>query len=371
MVIRLSSFHPLWALAPIIANRPLVKDWGCTYETVTVGKAKSTYPVRGGAGQVIQTPKLLKGSLLPEDIVALDDGRKGVIYVLVSTAYPILYVGISNGTLRDAVFGRGRLGHHLRKLFACHLSSTSHTQGWPLHAIQRYQDRVGAAGLIDCEEYRCPETMIGADLMIAVASLEHPWNPGDFEGTLLDIAHEAFTDAHPDLMVLNTGKVKRQPANIVLPANLGDVSDQLVNFRRQSKTERLSWILRNEIPLDINSVIRACTRRKSTDVSEWGLVVKSLSQQFSSLWDDRWYGQLTDMAEEWKNIELESAFVLEAAAISGDIPSKFVKEMQGIFDVYENSTSIMMSDFDGTGADLSDPIKEMRLTLMELDQARL
>ena len=85
MRIELTALYPLWSLSMVVASNCLNVGWDSSYESVKIKGQSYRYPGSGGAGQKIRSPKLLPRELLPDAVAALDDGRKGIVYVLCST----------------------------------------------------------------------------------------------------------------------------------------------------------------------------------------------------------------------------------------------------------------------------------------------
>ena len=183
--IRFTNLYPLWALTSVIAKGKFNPDWSGRYEKIKSGKGFQTIPELGGSCQSIMPIKLLEKPHLPSEISTLDDGRKGFIYIFCSTHYPIIYVGITDGDIRTGVFRDGRFMHHLRKTFACHSSSTSHTTGWQSHAFARYRDRRNSLTAAPHNPENILGSLVGSDLMIAFAPVELPEDPANYEGTVL------------------------------------------------------------------------------------------------------------------------------------------------------------------------------------------
>ena len=364
MRIELTALYPLWSLSMVVASNCLNVGWDSSYESVKIKGQSYRYPGSGGAGQKIRSPKLLPRELLPDAVAALDDGRKGIVYVLCSTIYPILYVGISRGTLRHGVFGAGRFGHHIRKVFACHASQTSHTEGWPAHAIERYRDRV----LADREPksrtaLNWQGTMIGEDLMLAFGAVEGPWDPAKFEGTVLDAMLASFAWDSPWCQGLNTGTVKRTPAEIQVPRNLDEILQTQRNFRGLSEKPRLARISVNEMPLDIESVARHCRLRQSVDPGILDRIARCMAGDFKELWNDQWRDRLLEMAEEWSNIEMSSLIAVSVAQQGGHLKSKIVDQFNEIFDQYEAATRVMLRDGDDGYQWKLEPIQALRRSI--------
>ncbi len=217
MNINFTDFYPLETLTPIITEGLINPNWGCQYSTVKVGNQSRTYPDNFGCMQKLFQTILFNSDVLPTEIQAVNEGGQGLIYVLTSLAYPLLYVGISSKNLQTGLFSVGRFSHHLRKIFAIHNVSTSHTLGWQEHAVQRYKDRININSNNESSPSRAYISCIGSDLQIAFAhnGLEE-WCPGEYEGTVFDYFYDQFK-MHPDLICMNTGKMKRSEVHINAP----------------------------------------------------------------------------------------------------------------------------------------------------------
>jgi len=162
---------------------------------------------------------------LPIDVQNLDNPAVcGVVYVIISCEYPILYVGISNKGLRTGVFGaQGRFIHHARKLFAAPGAQTHHPNGWRSHAGTRYDDAV-LRGQLSFD-----------DLRIAFAADS---SAVDHEGTVLDIFVPLVAQRLGSTEVLNSGAIRRQPVLIQLPPNVTNPCGQgTVSARQMPPTE--------------------------------------------------------------------------------------------------------------------------------------
>jgi hypothetical protein len=344
MDIKLTPLYPLWSMTKVEATGTLNMNWDESYESVKVKRQSYRYPRASGSGQKIQPIKLIARNKLPEPIAALDDGRKGHVYVLLSTTYPILYVGISQGTLRTGVFGAGRLGHHIRKLFACHSAQTSHTHGWPYHAINRYRDRVAAyqaaLGAMPKSSNHY-STLVGGDLLVAFVETCEKWDPANYEGTVLDALHKYLISKEIDLQILNTGVVKKNPATVCLPSNIADVSVDLLSFLSMTITQQIKILRENEVPLDINNFSNYCYDGNLVKVNN---IIHCISGSFQKLWDDQWYGRILEMASEWDNIESACLAAINVAQDGGFLNNKLKSQLHEVFRIYESSTRIMLMD---------------------------
>ena len=186
-------------------------DWQGDYHRVANGDTSWSEPTVG-SGLVVGSPVLRDNADLPDEVSKLEN-KSRFVYCIVSDIFPILYVGISEGDLRNGVFGAGRLQHHIRKLLASIGGSTNHTKGWRSHAGLRHK------------QYRSiVET--GGDvpwLNDIYISFAHFNNPKQIEGTVLDCFLESFCEQRVNADVFNRAKVMREPTKIVLPKNLNEI----------------------------------------------------------------------------------------------------------------------------------------------------
>lgn len=245
--IQFTDFYPLWSLGSVIATKRFNPLWNQAYETIRKGKGSYTYPHQGGCGQKIGSFQLMPRERLPSPIALLDNGQNGIIYVMCSTVYPILYVGITDSRLRTGIFGGGRFSHHMRKLFACHSSSTSHTAGWQTHAVTRYRDRIRIHGDRNDANPNTHATKVGGDLVMAFGTTNEPWRPGDHEGTVLDAIFKALDFGGLAIEVLNTATISRSEAVVITPANLQQTSGALRSFNALSDEDRLARLNQLEL----------------------------------------------------------------------------------------------------------------------------
>ena len=174
MTLKFTSFHPLVDLVQVNIHGELQPGWNGIYVDCSNGDKKYQQPTTG-SGFSIAPVRLFATEELPEDLqdqieLAASNGGNGWIYILRSSQYNVLYVGISEKSLATGVFGNGRFRHHLRKLLAAQGGATHHTKGWREHAIERYTtlcdparqpDRAGLASLL-------------SDLHVSIAHTAHP-----------------------------------------------------------------------------------------------------------------------------------------------------------------------------------------------------
>jgi len=169
-----TEFHPLTDLVQVNIHGALLLDWDKRYVDFVKLSNKYQQPSTG-SGLSVSTVKLFFVDKLPKDLqnqihsATINDGN-GWIYILRSSQYNILYVGISEKSLAVGVFGDGRFRHHLRKLFAIKGGATNHTEGWHQHAKERY---VKLCKLADLAGQPDRKTLL-SDLYIAIAHVPDP-----------------------------------------------------------------------------------------------------------------------------------------------------------------------------------------------------
>lgn len=365
MRITLTTFFPIWALSKIEASEPLKPSWNGSYENVKVKNQSYCYPFEGGSGQKIQPLKLLPNDVLLDSISALDDGRMGLIYALVSTTYPILYVGITQGTIRKGIFGTGRLGHHIRKLFACHSTHTSHTEGWTSHAIERYRDRMDVYQSSSSSKRMLANfygTLVGGDLLLAFGSTDGHWDPADYEGTVLKALDKSFKTNGIKLHILNSKSTKMAPASIAVPDNI-DINSQFISTSLEvTPKNKLKNVARNEVWLDIESLANYCDQVDSISVEN---ITFCISGRFKKLWEDQWHERILEMASEWSNIETVCATAINVARRGNHLNNKIVSDFHEIFRIYESATRIMLRNSDDGYEWKLEPIEELKELLIK------
>lgn len=339
MDILFTDFYPLEMLTPLIVDGHLKRKWNKQYLSNKTGKSR-VYPDDFGSGQTLFAPKLFPLDLLPLEVQDLNKTAHGLIYVLTSTSYPILYVGISSKNLSEGLFSEGRISHHLRKIFAIHSASTSHTKGWQKPAIKRYEDRLVIKDeAISHIHFSTNMTCVGSDLQIAFGySNDDEWNSTDYEGTVFDYFEDRLKLAHPDLVVMNTKKMNRSAAQIFQPSNLDIVLNKY-------GTLDLSDI---DHSLKIQVVAKRYAQLKIKDPNASLHLVATISKVVKRLWEDSWKATLYLMAKEWEVIDDCAELVLDVA-LHSSAKVKFYKEFIEILDIYTKATHIYMNDFDEKG----------------------
>jgi hypothetical protein len=339
MEIRFTDFYPMERLAPLIVDGSLNRNWNKRYSS-DKKRTSRIYPDDLGSGQTLVAPKLFHHDLLPIEVQQLNQTANGLIYVLTSTSYPILYVGISAKNLSKGLFNEGRISHHLRKIFAIHCVSTSHTKGWQKAAIKRYEDRITMhEGDKSHASFSTDLCCVGSDLQIAFgySNVSH-WNSKDYEGSVFEFFESKLKLAHLDLDVLNTKKMNRSAAQIFQPSNLDEVLGKFCTFN-------LSDI---DHTLKLQLVAKRYAQLKINDPDASLVLIATISRVFKGLWEDSWHSTLYFMAEEWEVIDECAELALDVALYSS-AKAGFYKEFIEILDIYSKATYAYMHDFDGKG----------------------
>jgi hypothetical protein len=210
-----SDFYKLDQLAELRIGGDFSTSWDGSYRADANGNGKEP---NLGSGLTSGALPMRDVNELPAQVQALLQCR-GLIYIFVSTKYPILYVGITQSDLKTGVFGPGRFAHHARKLLAVRGSGTNHTGGWTEHAVQRYRDFVNdpVQGVATFEQMA---THLSDDWRFAFGSCN---SPKQHEGFVLD----QMADKFRNVIILNTGALRRVPIDVQLPPNLGTVIGQI------------------------------------------------------------------------------------------------------------------------------------------------
>lgn len=225
-MVSFTPFFKLNDLAFTSVDGVFNNDWQGDYHRVVSGDSSWSEPTLG-SGVVVGSPVLRDNADLPSEVANLESKNR-FVYCIVSDIFPILYIGISEGDLRNGVFGAGRLQHHIRKLLASIGGSTNHTNGWRSHASLRHK------------QYRSiVQTGVGVvwvdDIHISFAQFD---SPKQIEGTVLDCFLESFSKQCVDADVLNRAKVLREPAKIELPKNLKEILVRCRETRERPETVR-------------------------------------------------------------------------------------------------------------------------------------
>ncbi len=338
MNITFTDFYPLETLTSIIAEGYVNPNWDCHYSTIKVGNQSRTYPDNYGCRQKLLPTRLFNSDVLPAEIQAVNKGGQGLIYILTSLAYPLLYVGISSKNLQAGLFSGGRFSHHLRKIFAIHNGSTSHTLGWQQPAIQRYKDRININSNNESGLSRAYMSCIGSDLQIAFAhnGLEE-WSPREYEGTVFDYFYDRFK-MHPDLIGMNTGKMKRSEVHINAPKNIEEIIKSFGSLNP----------FQIDHSLDLNSATNRYIELKKQNGEGPKWFLDTLARVIKYLWEDSWRNSLECMVEEWINIDDYAELIL-TVALRSSIKPRFYKEFSAILVEYSKSTNIYMNDYEGHG----------------------
>jgi hypothetical protein len=216
MIIKFTKLYPLESVAQVNVTGEFNVGWRREY--VKIWKGSSSYRQPDGAGSGLSVSNLPLCRELPNDLACLAES-KGFVYVLVSCLYPILYVGITSGTLGQGIFGAGRFPHHLRKLLASRGNSTNHTEGWHEHARDRYtraEEQVRKKNILDPSDIPALAPLLWRDLRIAIA---HHGNPQNHEGFVLKKFEGLVKARRNACLVMNTGNVKSEEIGVCIPGN--------------------------------------------------------------------------------------------------------------------------------------------------------
>lgn len=357
MKILFTNFYPIERLAPLIVNGQLNCKWNKQYSSNKKGSSR-IYPDNLGCGQTLLAPKLFPQDLLPVEVQLVNQIANGLIYVLISTYYPILYVGVSANNLSEGLFRNGRMSHHLRKILAIHSVSTSHTQGWQMPAIKRYEDRITLRDKdISYASHSTDLCCVASDLQIGFGySNEKNWNSKDYEGTVFDFFESKLRMVHSNLVVMNTKKMNRSIAQIYQPSNLVGVLSQFGSLH-------LSDI---DYSLNMQLVAKRYARLKINDPNASLILISTISGVFKKLWEDSWCSTLYSMAEEWEVID-ECAELALDIALHSRANAAFYKEFIEILDIYSKATYACMHDLDGKGVSKLEKINQ----LLQLSKRKL
>lgn len=205
MALEFTSFYLLKDLASPKVSGELCHSWNTQYARVRAGKRFTWTPEQNGSGY--QLSDVSMRDALPPDVARICE-KKGIIYILVSRKYNILYVGITRKQIAGGVFNGGRFVHHLRKIMASASTATSHPGLWQDHARVRYMD-ARALGIGDHRHF-------WSDLMISFA---HDPGARQHEGTVLDNVKLDMRSYEKTPLILNSGAVNRGSCEVRLPAN--------------------------------------------------------------------------------------------------------------------------------------------------------
>lgn len=220
MMLKFSEFYPVDALTRPRVDGQFSHAWNGEYVRVSHRRGGYLQP-HVGSGLNVRSLPMLTVENLPEDIRPFVIGPAdlhGYIYVLTSTQFPILYVGITQGSLAKGLFGPGRLVHHIRKILASTSGQTNHTEGWREHAKARYVERKKA---ILNDQLAVPMTHHWSDLRMAIAQCPHPKM---HEGYVLEEFKRRLFRRGQAFSVLNTGSVLNTATQIEFPRNILSVS---------------------------------------------------------------------------------------------------------------------------------------------------
>jgi hypothetical protein len=218
-----SPFVKLLEISKIEINGTFNLQWNCSYEQSSSTKTPKTDPSSDGSGlkltkfNIKEEPsffKVLKNeSEISEEIVRNIYSKPCLTYILKSSKYPILYVGITEVGLKRGVFSSsGRLAHHIRKIYAMIGPGTNHTHGWRPHAVTRYKD-LKTHNQNNPEELNLLQLMDDLEISFGFFS-SNQINPKDHEGFVLNSISDRLSDGNYLLEIMNTGKMKYEPIAI-------------------------------------------------------------------------------------------------------------------------------------------------------------
>jgi hypothetical protein len=213
--VRFTNCYRLLDVANPKISGEFSRTWDGKYESISnEKKSKYTRPASGGS-QIDATSIFLVDSA-PDEIKE-SFNQNEVLYLLFSDQFSVIYVGLTTKGIKNGVFGRGRLIHHIRKLVASPTDSTNHTKGWADHAIERYGKTLNH---LNIGENPTTEDLLG-DIWIAVGVSADSWQSRNYEGTVLSYFKDRFNEiAGQSFRVLNSAGVRSMPAIVREPANL-------------------------------------------------------------------------------------------------------------------------------------------------------
>ncbi len=226
MKIEFTEFHPLTDLVQVDVYGNLILGWDGNYIDAANNGKKYQQPSTG-SGLRISPVKLFATEALPDDLqdqiknATAENAGEGWIYILRSSKYNILYVGISGKSLATGVFGDGRFRHHLRKLLAAKGGATDHTGGWREHAKERYANLCKLAKSSSVTNSHA----LVSDLYISIA---HVPDPKKFEKFVLNKCAATMTE--PIILNLASNGLDDVKAEVVLPGNTLSVDEEKANF---------------------------------------------------------------------------------------------------------------------------------------------
>lgn len=223
-----SNFHRLDDLCVVDVKGVFDPNWTKSYIQIQQGVKKVVNYIKPcglGSGLLLKPLKLRHNSVDGDlTSLALNDisssfNLNQLIYVIVSSRFPILYVGISEGGLVKGILKDGRLRHHIHKMLAIRESSTSHTQGWLEHAKERYEANLIAYANKESDQQFNNSLM--SDVYIAIGNCGHDnWSAKNVEGTVLEGFKLQLNRPQRLIQVMNSGGVKYDPIAINFPGNI-------------------------------------------------------------------------------------------------------------------------------------------------------
>jgi hypothetical protein len=218
-----SPFTKLLDISKVEIKGTFNLNWNCSYEQSSSTKTPKTDPSSDGSGlkltkfNIKEEPSFFKviknENEISEEILREIYSKPCLTYILKSSKYPILYVGITEVGLKRGVFSsNGRLAHHIRKIYAMIGPGTNHTQGWRSHAISRYKD-LKQLKQTNRQEFNLFQLMDDLEISFGFFSSDEI-NPKDHEGFVLDSISKRLSGENHLLEIMNTGKMKYEPIDI-------------------------------------------------------------------------------------------------------------------------------------------------------------
>lgn len=230
MPLQFSNFYKLDTVCSVAITGSFNPSWNGSYVPIHSGGGVYKQPHGGGSNLSIKPLNIKPGVVEEGSSVRIDDiatlkSLNNLIYIVISSRYPIAYVGISERGLHQGIFGRGRFIQHLRKLLVSCDGATNHTGGWLQHAYRRYLDNalLKSSGVSDQDFLK----NVLSDIYIAIGGCGNDaWEPKKVEGTVFDAAISAMTGFSSNVEGMNskTGGLGRDPIAVALPSNLSQIA---------------------------------------------------------------------------------------------------------------------------------------------------
>lgn len=227
MTLFFSNFYKLDAICNVEITGLLDTTWTRSHLAISTVGGSAIKPEGNGSGLAIRPLKLMPGIDVPGHPNAVADfvsmaHLNNLIYLVVSTRFPIFYVGITRGGLRKGIFDTGRLIHHARKMLAIRESSTSHTGGWLKHAVDRYETNL-TRFISRVSDQQFNQNLLG-DVYVAIAHCGNDlWSPASVEEAVLNTVERALNGPYGHMQKMNTAGSGRESIEINLPNNINDI----------------------------------------------------------------------------------------------------------------------------------------------------